>query len=75
MSDRVYVEVGDELLPVHEVNEQDFDACEPQSMLGIPAVWCMTKMRGRLLWPRPIKACKMWQLEPLAYAERDDVGN
>lgn len=67
--ERLFVEIGGEFLPLTEIDEVDFRSCVPANMIGVPTVWCMTKDDGRRLWPKPLKACKIWRLEPAAHAD------
>jgi len=69
---RIYVEIGDKMLPMLpllEIEESSLKGCTPADLIGIPYYWCMTQNDGLKLWPKPVKACKIWRLEPQIYAE------
>jgi hypothetical protein len=66
---KMVVEVGDRLLNLREVAEPDFRLFTPADMVGIPVVFCFTKDDGLRLWPKPLKICTIWRLEPQVHAE------
>ena len=67
---RLLCEIGGNLIPMIQVNEELFvDELKPKDLSGIPQYYCMTSNDGLRLWPKPIKDCKIWRLEPQPHAD------
>ena len=58
---RLLVQVGDDIIQLYEMSEEEFEKLEPRNLRGVPTYWCQTQENGLELWPAPLKFCEIWR--------------